>query len=217
MKDGLIVLEKGKEVIVSMSQVEGTPEKFSVTYEDLINDVQIGSYILLDDGLVELQVKDIDKDKGEVKCDILNTGELKNKKGVNLPGVKVNLPGITDKDAADIKFGIKEDIDYIAASFVRRPSDVLDIREILEQENNDNITIFPKIENQEGIDNIEEILEVSDGLMVARGDMGVEIPPESVPIVQKDLIRKCNKLGKPVITATQMLDSMQRNPRATRG
>ena len=216
MKDGLIVLEKGKEVIVSMSQVEGTPEKFSVTYEDLINDVQIGSYILLDDGLVELQVKDIDKDKGEVKCDILNTGELKNKKGVNLPGVKVNLPGITDKDAADIKFGIKENIDYIAASFVRRPSDVLDIREILEQENNDNITIFPKIENQEGIDNIEEILEVSDGLMVARGDMGVEIPPESVPIVQKDLIRKCNKLGKPVITATQMLDSMQRNPRATR-
>ena len=216
MKDGLIVLEKGKEVIVSMSQVEGTPEKFSVTYEDLINDVQIGSYILLDDGLVELQVKDIDKDKGEVKCDILNTGELKNKKGVNLPGVKVNLPGITDKDAADIKFGIKEDIDYIAASFVRRPSDVLDIREILEQENNDNITIFPKIENQEGIDNIEEILEVSDGLMVARGDMGVEIPPESVPIVQKDLIRKCNKLGKPVITATQMLDSMQRIPRATR-
>ncbi|MHB7935171.1 pyruvate kinase [Staphylococcus haemolyticus] len=216
MKDGLIMLEKGKEVIVSMSQVEGTPEKFSVTYEDLINDVQVGSYILLDDGLVELQVKDIDKTKGEVKCDILNTGELKNKKGVNLPGEKVNLPGITDKDADDILFGIKEDVDYIAASFVRRPSDVLDIREILERENNHNITIFPKIENQEGIDNIEEILEVSDGLMVARGDMGVEIPPESVPIVQKDLIRKCNKLGKPVITATQMLDSMQRNPRATR-
>lgn len=216
MKDGLIMLEKGKEVIVSMSQVEGTPEKFSVTYEDLINDVQVGSYILLDDGLVELQVKDIDKTKGEVKCDILNTGELKNKKGVNLPGVKVNLPGITDKDADDILFGIKEDVDYIAASFVRRPSDVLDIREILERENNHNITIFPKIENQEGIDNIEEILEVSDGLMIARGDMGVEIPPESVPIVQKDLIRKCNKLGKPVITATQMLDSMQRNPRATR-
>ena len=216
MKDGLIMLEKGKEVIVSMSQIEGTPEKFSVTYEDLINDVQVGSYILLDDGLVELQVKDIDKTKGEVKCDILNTGELKNKKGVNLPGVKVNLPGITDKDADDILFGIKEDVDYIAASFVRRPSDVLDIREILERENNHNITIFPKIENQEGIDNIEEILEVSDGLMVARGDMGVEIPPEKVPMVQKDLIRKCNKLGKPVITATQMLDSMQRNPRATR-
>lgn len=215
MKDGLIVLEKGKEVIVSMDEVEGTPEKFSVTYENLINDVNIGSYILLDDGLVELQVKEINKDKGEVKCDILNTGELKNKKGVNLPGVKVNLPGITDKDAVDIRFGIKENVDFIAASFVRRPSDVLDIRQILEEEKAE-ITIFPKIENQEGIDNIEEILEVSDGLMVARGDMGVEIPPESVPMVQKDLIRKCNKLGKPVITATQMLDSMQRNPRATR-
>ncbi|MBM6045102.1 pyruvate kinase [Staphylococcus epidermidis] len=215
MKDGLIVLEKGKEVIVSMNEVEGTPEKFSVTYENLINDVNIGSYILLDDGLVELQVKEINKDKGEVKCDILNTGELKNKKGINLPGVKVNLPGITDKDADDIRFGIKENVDFIAASFVRRPSDVLDIRQILEEEKAE-ITIFPKIENQEGIDNIEEILEVSDGLMVARGDMGVEIPPESVPMVQKDLIRKCNKLGKPVITATQMLDSMQRNPRATR-
>lgn len=215
MKDGLIVLEKGKEVIVSMNEVEGTPEKFSVTYENLINDVNIGSYILLDDGLVELQVKEINKDKGEVKCDILNTGELKNKKGVNLPGVKVNLPGITDKDADDIRFGIKENVDFIAASFVRRPSDVLDIRQILEEEKAE-ITIFPKIENQEGIDNIEEILEVSDGLMVARGDMGVEIPPESVPMVQKDLVRKCNKLGKPVITATQMLDSMQRNPRATR-
>lgn len=215
MKDGLIVLEKVKEVIVSMNEVEGTPEKFSVTYENLINDVNIGSYILLDDGLVELQVKEINKDKGEVKCDILNTGELKNKKGVNLPGVKVNLPGITDKDADDIRFGIKENVDFIAASFVRRPSDVLDIRQILEEEKAE-ITIFPKIENQEGIDNIEEILEVSDGLMVARGDMGVEIPPESVPMVQKDLIRKCNKLGKPVITATQMLDSMQRNPRATR-
>ena len=215
MKDGLIVLEKGKEVIVSMNEVEGTPEKFSVTYENLINDVNIGSYILLDDGLVELQVKEINKDKGEVKCDILNTGELKNKKGVNLPGVKVNLPGITDKDADDIRFGIKENVDFIAASFVRRPSDVLDIRQILEEEKAE-ITIFPKIENQEGIDNIEEILEVSDGLMVARGDMGVEIPPESVPMVQKDLIRKCNKLGKPVITATQMLDSMHRNPRATR-
>ena len=215
MKDGLIVLEKDKEVIVSMDEVEGTPEKFSVTYENLINDVNIGSYILLDDGLVELQVKEINKDKGEVKCDILNTGELKNKKGVNLPGVKVNLPGITDKDADDIRFGIKENVDFIAASFVRRPSDVLDIRQILEEEKA-HITIFPKIENQEGIDNIDEILEVSDGLMVARGDMGVEIPPEKVPMVQKDLIRKCNKLGKPVITATQMLDSMQRNPRATR-
>ena len=143
MKDGLIMLEKGKEVIVSMTQVEGTPEKFSVTYENLINDVQVGSYILLDDGLVELEVKEIDKANGEVRCEILNTGELKIKR-CQSPGVRVNLPGITDKDADDILFGIKEDVDYIAASFVRRPSDVLDIREILERENNHNITIFLK-------------------------------------------------------------------------
>ncbi|HLR19846.1 MAG TPA: pyruvate kinase [Staphylococcus sp.] len=216
MENGGIELEKGTEVIVSMTEVEGTPEKFSVTYDNLINDVDEGSYILLDDGLIELQVKRIDKDNGEVVCDVLNTGELKNKKGVNLPGVKVSLPGITDKDAEDIEFGISEGVDFIAASFVRRPSDVLDIRKILEAHKNTSISIIPKIENQEGIDNIKEILEVSDGLMVARGDMGVEIPPESVPMVQKDLIRQCNKLGKPVITATQMLDSMQRNPRATR-
>ncbi|MBI5974223.1 pyruvate kinase [Staphylococcus canis] len=216
MQNGIINLEKGSDVIVSMSQVEGTPEKFSVTYPDLINDIHVGSFILLDDGLIELEVKEIHKDKGEVLCKVLNSGELKNKKGVNLPGVKVNLPGITEKDAQDIKFGIEQDVDFIAASFVRRASDVLEIRKLLEEAQNHNISIIPKIENQEGIDNIDDILEVSDGLMVARGDMGVEIPPETVPIVQKDLIRKCNKLGKPVITATQMLDSMQRNPRATR-
>lgn len=216
MKNGLIMLQKGSDVTVSMEEVEGTEEKFSVTYPQLIDDIEIGSYILLDDGLVELVVKEIDKAAGEVHCTVLNTGELKNKKGVNLPGVSVNLPGITEKDAADIRFGIEQDVDFIAASFVRRASDVLEIRRILEDENNNNITIIPKIENQEGIDNIDEILEVSDGLMIARGDMGVEIPPEAVPVVQKELIRKCNKLGKPVITATQMLDSMQRNPRATR-
>ncbi|UXR70468.1 MULTISPECIES: pyruvate kinase [unclassified Staphylococcus] len=216
MKNGLIMLQKGTDVTVSMQEVEGTEEKFSVTYPQLIDDIEIGSYILLDDGLVELVVKEIDKAAGEVHCTVLNTGELKNKKGVNLPGVSVNLPGITEKDAADIRFGIEQDVDFIAASFVRRASDVLEIRRILEEENNSNITIIPKIENQEGIDNIDEILEVSDGLMIARGDMGVEIPPEAVPVVQKELIRKCNKLGKPVITATQMLDSMQRNPRATR-
>ncbi|MEB8126810.1 pyruvate kinase [Staphylococcus succinus] len=216
MKDGVIELVKGSEVIVSMTEVEGTTEKFSVTYDNLINDVEEGSYILLDDGLIELQVKKIDQTNGEVLCDVLNTGELKNKKGVNLPGVKVSLPGITEKDANDINFGISVGVDFIAASFVRRPSDVLDIRKLLEAQKNTNISIIPKIENQEGIDNIKEILEVADGLMVARGDMGVEIPPESVPMVQKDLIRQCNKLGKPVITATQMLDSMQRNPRPTR-
>ncbi|MDT0698018.1 pyruvate kinase [Staphylococcus chromogenes] len=216
MKDGLITLEKGTKVSVSMTEVEGTPEMFSVTYENLINDVHECSFILLDDGLIELQVEEIDHSAGQVHCKVLNTGELKNKKGVNLPGVSVNLPGITEKDADDIRFGIDQDVDFIAASFVRRSSDVLEIRKILEEANHHTISIIPKIENQEGIDNIDEILAVSDGLMVARGDMGVEIPPETVPIVQKELIRKCNKLGKPVITATQMLDSMQRNPRATR-
>ncbi|MEB6263419.1 pyruvate kinase [Mammaliicoccus sciuri] len=216
MKDGLIELTKGSEVTVKTTEVEGTPEAFSVTYEKLAEDVEVGSTILLDDGLIELTVKSVDIAKGEVHCDVQNTGELKNKKGVNLPGVKVNLPGITDKDASDIRFGIEEGVDFIAASFVRRPSDVLDIRAILEGKENNVIKIIPKIENEEGIENIDEILQVSDGLMVARGDMGVEILPEAVPMVQKQLIQKCNKLGKPVITATQMLDSMQRNPRCTR-
>ncbi|MEB7807156.1 pyruvate kinase [Mammaliicoccus fleurettii] len=216
MKNGLIELTKGSEVTVKTTEVEGTLEAFSVTYEKLAEDLEVGSTILLDDGLIELTVKSIDVTKGEVVCHVENTGELKNKKGVNLPGVKVNLPGITEKDASDIRFGIEQNVDFIAASFVRRPSDVLDIRGILEEKENNTIKIIPKIENEEGIENIDEILQVSDGLMVARGDMGVEILPEAVPMVQKQLIKKCNKLGKPVITATQMLDSMQRNPRCTR-
>lgn len=216
MKNGLIELTKGSEVTVKTTEVEGTPEAFSVTYEKLAEDLEVGSTILLDDGLIELTVKSIDVTKGEVVCHVENTGELKNKKGVNLPGVKVNLPGITEKDASDIRFGIEQNVDFIAASFVRRPSDVLDIRGILEEKENNTIKVIPKIENEEGIENIDEILQVSDGLMVARGDMGVEILPEAVPMVQKELIKKCNKLGKPVITATQMLDSMQRNPRCTR-
>lgn len=216
MKDGLIQLEKGSNITVKTTEVEGTPEAFSVTYEKLAEDVNVGSTILLDDGLIELTVQSVDVAKGEVYCSVDNSGELKNKKGVNLPGVKVNLPGITEKDASDIRFGIEQDVDFIAASFVRRPSDVLDIRAILEESDTNTIKIIPKIENEEGIENIDEILQVSDGLMVARGDMGVEIPAETVPMVQKRLIQKCNILGKPVITATQMLDSMQRNPRCTR-
>lgn len=216
MENGSIELESGKDAVISMTQVLGTPEKFSITYEGLINDVHPGSSILLDDGLIGLLVTGIDREKGEIGVRILNSGTLKNKKGVNVPGVSVNLPGITEKDADDIRFGIEQDVDFIAASFVRRTSDVLDIRELLEKNNATHIQIIPKIENQEGVDNIDEILEVSDGLMVARGDLGVEIPAEEVPIVQKKLIKKCNLLGKPVITATQMLDSMQRNPRPTR-
>ncbi len=216
MTDGALELEAGKEIIVSMTEVLGTTEKFSITYENLIEDVHPGDKILLDDGLIGLEVLEIDKKNKEIRTKILNSGTLKNKKGVNVPGVSVQLPGITEKDAQDILFGIEQGVDFIAASFVRRGSDVLEIRELLKENNATYINIIPKIENQEGVDNIDEILEVSDGLMVARGDLGVEIPAEEVPLVQKELIKKCNTLGKPVITATQMLDSMQRNPRPTR-
>lgn len=213
-ENGVAELVAGNEVVVSMKEVLGTAEKFSITYPGLIHDVHVGSRILLDDGLIELEVLEIGNN--EIRTKILNSGTIKNKKGVNVPNVKVKLPGITDKDANDILFGIKQGIDFIAASFVRRASDVLEIRELLEANHATDIQIIPKIENQEGVDNIDEILEISDGLMVARGDLGVEIPAEEVPLVQKELIKKCNILGKPVITATQMLDSMQRNPRPTR-
>ncbi|MHC5227382.1 pyruvate kinase [Enterococcus sp. LJL99] len=216
MENGAITMKIGDSVRISMTEVLGTNEKFSITYPELINDVNVGSHILLDDGLIDLEVTDIDHAANEIVTLVKNEGVLKNKKGVNVPGVSVNLPGITEKDAADIRFGIGQGIDFIAASFVRRATDVLEITKILEEENATHIQIIPKIENQEGIDNIDEILKVSDGLMVARGDMGVEIPTEDVPVVQKELIKKCNALGKPVITATQMLDSMQRNPRPTR-
>lgn len=216
MQNGEIHLQAGSRLFISMEEVVGTQEKISVTHKGLIDDVQIGSNILLDDGLIALEVTNIDKQQQLIETKVLNGGILKDKKGVNVPGVSVNLPGITEKDANDILFGIEQGIDFIAASFVRRASDVLEIRQLLEAHHAGHIQIIPKIENQEGVDNIDQILEVSDGLMVARGDLGVEIPAEDVPLVQKELIRKCNKLGKPVITATQMLDSMQRNPRPTR-
>lgn len=215
-KNGEAILEKGNTVFVSMKEVEGTSERFSINYPGLINDVVVGNQILLDDGLIALEVIAIHKDKDEIECKILNSGLIKNRKGVNVPNVKVNLPGITEKDAQDILFGIKNDVDFIAASFVRRPSDVYEIRELLEKNNAEHIKIIPKIENREGVENIDQIINVSDGIMVARGDLGVEIPAEEVPFIQKKLIQKCNRAGKPVITATQMLDSMQRNPRPTR-
>ncbi len=158
----------------------------------------------------------LEKINYEIRTKVLNSGLIKNKKGVNVPNVSIKLPGITEKDVQDIVFGVEQEVDFIAASFVRKASDILEIRQLLQESEATHIQIISKIENQEGIDNIDAILEVSEGLMVARGDMGVEIPPEEVPLVQKRLIKKCNRLGKPVITATQMLDSMQRNPRPTR-
>lgn len=215
-KDGQAYINKGDTVSIVMDDVEGTAERFSVTYEELINDVDVGSTILLDDGLIELEVISINHENKEIETKALNSGEIKNNKGVNVPNVSVNLPGITEKDANDIRFGIEQGVDFIAASFVRRASDVLEIRELLEENNAPQIQLVPKIENQEGVENIKSILEVSDGIMVARGDLGVEIPAEDVPLVQKQLIKECNLAGKPVITATQMLDSMERNPRPTR-
>ena len=197
-----------------MEEVVGNASKISITYPGLIHDVHPGSKILLDDGLIGLEV--IEVGTNDIRTKVLNTGTLKNKKGVNVPNVSVNLPAITEKDAEDIKFGVEQGVDFIAASFVRRASDVLEMKELLEKYNASDIHIIPKIENQEGVDNIDEILQIADGLMVARGDLGVEIPAEEVPLVQKELIKKCNAVAKPVITATQMLDSMQRNPRPTR-
>lgn len=216
MENGELHLSQGQVIDISMTEVVGNEKSFSVTYENLIDDVDQNDKILLDDGLIELRVLAKDKEKGLIHTIVENAGVLKNKKGVNVPGVSVKLPGITEKDAQDILFGIEQGVDFIAASFVRTPKDVLEIRELLEQNGGSHIQIIPKIENQEGVDNIDEIIQVSDGLMVARGDLGVEIPAEEVPLVQKTLIKKCNQVGKPVITATQMLDSMQRNPRPTR-
>ena len=216
MENDAIELTTGQKIAISTTEVLGNNVVFSITYDKLIEDVTPGSIILLDDGLIELRVESIDMEAGKIHTTIINAGTLKNNKGVNVPGVSVQLPGITEKDAQDILFGVEQDVDFIAASFVRRDSDVLEIRELLEKNGGSHIQIVPKIENQEGVDNIDKILEVSDGLMVARGDLGVEIPAEEVPLVQKKLISKCNQLGKAVITATQMLDSMQRNPRPTR-
>ncbi|GIQ69857.1 pyruvate kinase [Xylanibacillus composti] len=214
LKEEPIDLVQGEQLILTTEEILGDASRLSVTYENLPKDVEVGSTILIDDGLIGLTVEKVEGT--EIYCRIVNGGQIKSKKGVNVPGVRISLPGITEKDANDIIFGIEQGIDFIAASFVRKASDVLEIRELLEKHNASHIQIISKIENQEGVDNLDEILEVSDGLMVARGDLGVEIPAEQVPLVQKQMIKKCNLVGKPVITATQMLDSMQRNPRPTR-
>ncbi|WP_128657027.1 pyruvate kinase [Paenibacillus sp. 598K] len=214
LKEEPIDLNQGDAIVLTTEEILGDRNRIPVTYANLPQDVQIGSTILIDDGLIGLTVEEVEGT--EIKCRIVNSGQIKSKKGVNAPGVNISLPGITEKDAGDIVFGIEQGIDFIAASFVRRASDVLEIRELLEKHDASHIQIISKIENQQGVDNLDAILEVSDGLMVARGDLGVEIPAEEVPLVQKMMIRKANLAGKPVITATQMLDSMQRNPRPTR-
>ena len=214
LKEEPIELEQGEFITLTTEEILGDKERIPVTYANLPDDIEVGSSILIDDGLIGLTVVEI---RGtEIKCRIVNSGPIKSKKGVNVPGAAISMPGLTEKDIGDIIFGVENDIDFIAASFVRRASDVLEIRELLERHDARHVQIISKIENRQGVDNLDEILDVSDGLMVARGDLGVEIPAEEVPLVQKNMIEKCNRAGKPVITATQMLDSMQRNPRPTR-
>lgn len=210
-----IELKYGDEFTLTTREVEGDQNIVSISYKGLPNDVRIGDRILIDDGLVELEVQTI-TDGSDIHCIARNFGTLKNNKGVNVPSVSINLPALTKRDIDDIIFGIQNGIDFVAASFIRKDSDVLDIRKILEENGGEHINIISKIESEEGVDNLKDIIDVSDGIMVARGDLGVEIRTEIMPVVQKEIIRLTNKAGKPVITATQMLDSMIRNPRPTR-
>jgi len=211
---GEVILQNGKEFILVNENILGTEDRSTISHKQLYKDVKVGTIILINDGLVEIEVqKVVDKD---IHCKILNGGAVSNNKGVNVPETDTHLPAITDQDIEDIKFAIENEFDFIACSFVRKASNVNEVREILKKYGGADIMIISKIENREGVNNFDEILVVSDGIMVARGDLGVEIPTEEVPIVQKMIIKKCYKSGKPVITATQMLDSMIINPRPTR-
>lgn len=212
--NGQETYEKGDIVTIVREKMLGTHERFHIQCPEIFDDLNVDGTILIDDGKCRLTV--IDKKEGELTCRIENPHTLKSKKGCNLPGVKLSMPFISEKDEADIRFGCKMGVDYIAASFTRRKDDVLAIRQILKEEGKEDIQIIPKIENQEGFDNLESILEVADGVMVARGDLGVDVSLELVPIYQKKIIKTANALGKPVVTATHMLESMQGNPRPTR-
>ena len=213
LEGGSAQLEAGAETILTTEVITGNARRFTVQYANIIDDLHVGDRILLDDGLISLEVLELAAP--DIRCRVLNAGRLSNRKGVNIPGVPLNLPAVSEQDYEDMLFGMAQQVDFVAASFVRSAEDVMQIRHILEEHNAD-IQIVSKIENRQGVDHLDEILAVSDGLMVARGDLGVEIPTEQVPLLQKMMIRKCNLAGKPVITATQMLDSMIRNPRPTR-
>ena len=212
--DGAVTLTDGAVFTLTTQDIEGDESRVSISYLGLPNDVAPGNRILIDDGLIELKVNKIAG--SDIICTVLNGGVLKNNKSVNVPGVSLRLPSLTEKDINDILFGIKMGVDYIAASFIRCADDVLQIKQVLDKNNGSHIRIIAKIENREGVDNLEGILDAAHGIMVARGDLGVEIMPEEVPIVQKDMIRRANRKGKTVITATHMLESMIQNPRPTR-
>ena len=211
---GKVELKKGQTFVLTTEDVMGNEGMVSITYKNLVKDVKEGDSILIDDGLIGLKVTKLTEK--EIICNVENGGTISNKKGINVPGVELKMPFISKKDREDILFAVKEGFDYIAASFTRTADDILEIRRILEENNCNYIKIIAKVENDQGIKNVDEILRVADGVMIARGDMGVEIPLEEVPSIQKKLIRKAFETGKPIITATQMLDSMMKNPRPTR-
>ncbi|MCC8065523.1 MAG: pyruvate kinase [Clostridiales bacterium] len=213
-KGGPVTLETGADFTLTSEVIEGDASRVTQTYAQLAEDVKPGDTILIDDGLIGLKVQQING--GDIVCKVENGGVLGQRKGVNVPNVKVNLPGITEKDREDILFGIEQGIDFIAASFVRDADAIKEIKKILKENGGEHIDVIAKIENAEGIQNIDRIIQAADGIMVARGDMGVEIPAYEVPHVQRMIVEKCNKKYKPVIIATQMLDSMIRNPRPTR-
>ena len=209
-----VYLEEGSQFTLTTEQIEGNNIRCSQTYKNLPKDVKVGDTILIDDGLIQLTVENVTDT--DVVCRVVNGGELGQKKGINVPNVEVKLPAITEQDKNDILFGIEQDIDFIAASFVRNAEAIKEIKELLRANGGERIDVIAKIENAEGVHNIDKIIKAADGVMVARGDLGVEIPAHEVPHIQKMIIRKCNESYKPVITATQMLDSMMRAPRPTR-
>jgi pyruvate kinase len=211
---GAVELKDGSSFILINETIVGNEERATISHKELYKDVKIGTRILINDGLVAMEVVAIEGK--DIHCKVLNGGIISNNKGVNIPETDTHLPAITEQDIEDIKFGIRNDFDFIACSFVRKASNVNEIRRILKRYGGEHLKIISKIENREGVDNFDEILKVSDGIMVARGDLGVEIPTEEVPVVQKMIIEKCYRNGKPVITATQMLESMINNPRPTR-
>ena len=213
-KDGRVTLEEGQLFTLTSEEVEGTKDIVSVTYNRLYEDLEAGMRVLIDDGLIEMKVEQVNKTN--IVCRVINGGVVSNHKGVNVPDVDLSMPYISDKDREDILIGIEQDVDFIAASFVQKKEDILQLRKLLEKNGGGQIKIIAKIENAQGVANIDDIIEAADGIMVARGDMGVEIPYEEVPVIQKKIIQKVYLAGKHVITATQMLESMIKNPRPTR-
>ncbi|WP_017813941.1 MULTISPECIES: pyruvate kinase [Paenibacillus] len=214
LKEASFELRTGNQLILTTEEILGDAERIGVNYPQLNQDVHAGDRILLDDGLIDLTVREV-RDS-EIVCDIVSGGTIKPRKGVNLPGIHTSLPGVTERDVMHIHFGLEQNIEMIAASFVRKGDDIREIRDILAKNNAEDVQIYSKIENAEGMENLDDIIEASDGIMVARGDLGVEVPIQDVPALQKEMIDKCNVAGKPVIVATHMLESMQVNPRPTR-